>query len=69
MDCQMPILDGYQACQQIRNAIRQQNLVQPYIVACSGDVADDHLSKAWNHQFDEIIPKPVSVENLKAVLK
>jgi len=40
MDCSMPILDGYQATEKIRNYYRKHNLSQPKIVAVTGHVEE-----------------------------
>ena len=68
MDCSMPILDGYEASDWIRNFVRKENLLQPMIIACTGHTEQEYLLKAWRHQMDEILPKPVKFEVLKEIL-
>ena len=55
----MPVLDGYEACDQIRNFYRENNILQPMVVACTGHTEEEYVQKAWRHQMDEILPKPV----------
>ena len=67
-DCQMPTLDGYQACLQIRQLYRDQNVTQPYIVACTGNVENSQVQRAWNSEFDELVQKPATCEVVEAIL-
>ena len=39
------------------------------IVACTGHVEEEYISKAWAHQMDEVIAKPISVERLEELLE
>ena len=39
------------------------------IVACTGHVEEEYISKAWAHQMDEVIAKPISVEGLEELLE
>ena len=47
-DCQMPVLDGYGACLQIRDYLRVKNLKQPFIVAITGNIE----ARQIEHAFD-----------------
>jgi len=47
MDASMPILDGYQATEAIRNYVRMQNILQPMIVATTGHTEPEYIQKAW----------------------
>lgn len=68
MDCSMPIMDGFEASDQIRTFCQQRKIVQPMIIACTGHTEDEFVQKAWRHQMDEFIMKPASTQVLKDVL-
>lgn len=68
MDCQMPIMDGYRASQQIRDFLSQNGLAQPYIVACTGNIEDSQIKQAFEAKFDEVIGKPVTAKGISTVL-
>ena len=55
MDCQMPILDGYQATKEIRENINRAGLKQPMVVACTGNEDESHVAKAWRSEMNEIV--------------
>ena len=68
MDCSMPIMNGYDASIAIRNYLNNKNINQPRIVACTGHTEDEYIKKAWEHQMDEIVPKPTNVEIIRQIL-
>ena len=43
MDCNMPILDGYESTNQIRTYIHSKKLVQPIIIAVTGHIEDSYV--------------------------
>ena len=69
MDCSMPVMDGYEASDQIKNYFAEKKIAQPMIVAVTGQAEQEYIMKAWRYQMDELIPKPVSVEVLKELLR
>jgi len=69
MDLSMPIMDGFEAADEIREFYRLNQVSQPMIVACTGHCEQQYIEKAWRHQMDELIPKPVHLERVKAVLE
>ena len=63
-DISMPVMDGYEEAQEIRNFYREKRVPQPMIVACTGHVEDAYIKKAWQSEIDEVVPKPVRAEIL-----
>ena len=49
MDCSMPVLNGYDACEKIRHFCRRENLLQPMVVACTGHTENEYINKAWSY--------------------
>ena len=66
-DVSMPILDGFQTSQRIRSFYRINKAPQPKIVACTGHVEEELTKKAWQHEVDEIMAKPINMELLKEI--
>ena len=62
-------MDGYEAASEIRNFYRSKKVSQPMIVACTGHVEEEFIKKAWLHDIDEILPKPVNIDILKDIFK
>jgi CheY-like chemotaxis protein len=46
MDCNMPILDGYEATGLIRTYLHSEGLPQPIIIAVTGHCEDSYVKKA-----------------------
>ena len=67
-DLSMPVMDGYEATQNIREYYRTNFVPQPMIIACTGHVEEQFIKKAWVNEIDEVIPKPVNVELLADIL-
>ena len=49
MDCSMPIMDGYEASEKIRNFVRINDMLQPMIVAITGHTEEEYIKKAWKY--------------------
>ena len=64
----MPIMDGYEASEQIRRYVSKNNLFQPWIIACTGHNENEYINKAWRHKIDEVIPKPINLNILKEIM-
>ncbi|WP_261884449.1 response regulator [Vibrio pomeroyi] len=65
MDCQMPIMDGYEATEHIRNEIRD---TQTPIIAMTANVMERDKEKALNCGMSDIIAKPIDVGSMFATL-
>ena len=64
----MPIVDGYDASAAIRQYYRKKGTEPPIIIACTGHTEEDYIKKAWMHEIDELVPKPIKAEILKLIL-
>ena len=72
MDCQMPILDGYQATAQIRaqeKELNQSNGRSSYIIAVTANVLEQDVQKCYAAGMDNYISKPIRKEILLALIE
>ncbi|CAH6783002.1 Phosphorelay protein LuxU [Vibrio chagasii] len=65
MDCQMPIMDGYEATEHIRNEIKD---TQTPIIAMTANVMERDKERALNRGMSDIIAKPIDVGSMFATL-
>jgi len=64
MDCEMPILDGYDASKQIRQWEQSQNLPPLIIYAVTAHALDEHIKISQEAKMDGHISKPVNLKTL-----
>ncbi|MDR3109293.1 MAG: response regulator [Planctomycetaceae bacterium] len=68
MDCQMPVMDGYDASQQIRNWERQNGLARVPIIALTANATMEDEAKCRNAGMDAFCSKPIAPRNLMDLL-
>ena len=66
MDLSMEPIDGFEATKEIRKLYNEHQ--QPWIVAVSGHAESSFIEKAWLHEIDEFVPKPMQLNKLKTIL-
>ncbi len=59
MDCQMPVMDGYQATRSIRQDTRYRDIP---IIAMTADVHEDNLEKTRSAGMNALITKPIDFD-------
>jgi PAS domain S-box-containing protein len=67
MDCQMPIIDGYAATQEIRR--RQGDRQHTIIIAMTANAMKEDRDKCIAAGMDDYVSKPISKDRMQAVLQ
>ncbi|OMH33927.1 response regulator [Motiliproteus sp. MSK22-1] len=67
MDCQMPVMDGYEASQQIRAL--GNKIKQPPIVAATAHALVGDRQRCLDTGMDDFISKPIQLEELSRIVK
>lgn len=68
MDCEMPVLDGFQATKQIRAYEESANLPTIPIVALTAHALPEHRAAAMEAGMNAHLAKPVTLDRLRDVL-
>lgn len=69
MDCQMPILDGYETTKIIRSFEVENNKIPTPIIALTADVMGEVVDKCLTYGMNDYISKPISAEKLVEIIK
>lgn len=67
MDCNMPVMDGLQATQEIRKLVDKDDSI--HIVALTAYTTDDFEKKCLNIGMDTFLTKPVSDTKILKLIK
>gem|GEM_PF-2014470 len=68
MDCQMPVMDGFEATRQIRRIEEKGHRHTP-IVALTASVLPLDREKCFAAGMDEFLTKPVSLDDIRSLIK
>ena len=68
MDCQMPVMDGFEATGRIRAWERAAGKSRLPVVALTASVFEEDRNRCLNAGMDDFLAKPVSLNDLHAVL-
>ena len=69
MDCQMPVLDGYQATHIIRNQEESSRENKTPIIAMTGNALSGDHEKCLDAGMDGYLSKPINKQQLAALLE
>ena len=65
MDCEMPIMDGYEATQKIRQWEKQQQRLAIKIIALTAHALQEHIQRCHQVGMDNHLAKPLQLKALK----
>ena len=68
MDCQMPILDGYEATKRIRQLMDAKTPADVPIIALSANAMKGEEEKCFDSGMDDYVAKPISQDKVEASL-
>lgn len=68
MDCDMPIMDGYTATQEIRRWEKQEHRREMPIFALTAHILEEQKQKAFNAGMNKHLSKPIELGELQNVL-
>ena len=69
MDCNMPVMDGFEATQQIRNLEHQQNITTPIpIIALTAHAFDEIKQQCLDAGMNEYLSKPFDKHQLAKLI-
>lgn len=69
MDCQMPVMDGYDASRAIREGKTGNNHMQVPIIAMTANAMSSDREKCIVSGMSDYITKPINQESLKGIIK
>lgn len=67
MDCQMPVMDGFEATEKIRNLKTPQHVIP--IIAVTANTRDTDKQKCFAVGMDDFLEKPVNLSNIERTLE
>ncbi len=68
MDCQMPVMDGFEACKKIRSTERLGRLSKIPIIAITASAMDGDKEKCLQAGMNDYLTKPLNLDLLKETL-
>ena len=68
MDCQMPVMDGYQATSRIRQLEKEQGRDPKLIIAVSAHALSEEKNRSLESGMDDHLSKPVKKSDLRNLL-
>jgi two-component system, sensor histidine kinase and response regulator len=69
MDCQMPVLDGYEATRRWRRIEHERGLRRVPIIAVTAHALSEERDRVLRAGMDDFVTKPVQIHSLRAALE
>ncbi len=68
MDCNMPVMDGYEASTVIKQKIHQKEFPPMIICAATAYAFNENIKKVYDAGMDEYLSKPLDVDKVRAMV-
>ena len=68
MDCNMPIMDGYESAHKIRRYLKSLGISQPIILAVTGHTEQHYVQRAVDCGMNQVFSKPLQGDLLEKIL-
>ena len=68
LDINMPVMNGYDTCVEIRNLIKNKKISPMHVVAVTADVSPMQKERAYECGFDSVVEKPIYKKTLEKAL-
>ena len=59
LDCNMPIMDGYDTCKELKKMVIQNQISPLHIIAVTADATPSNIKRCEKAGFDQIVSKPI----------
>ena len=69
MDCQMPVLDGYDATRELRRREAERDLPRLPVIAMTASVTEGERERCEAAGMDDFVPKPITPSDLGSALE
>ena len=69
LDCEMPVLDGFQTAKEVRLWEKERNTRPVFICSFTAHVDDAVIQRCYDSGMDTYMAKPVDIKHLSAILK
>ena len=69
MDCQMPVMDGYDATRELRRREAEQGLPRLPVIAMTASVTEGERERCEAAGMDDFVPKPITPSDLGSALE
>ncbi|MFK8053643.1 MAG: response regulator [Woeseiaceae bacterium] len=68
MDCQMPVMDGFEATHEIRQQTKASKSPEPIIIALTANALQGDAERCISAGMDDYMSKPFTLDNLQKML-
>jgi len=68
MDCQMPVMDGFEACKILREMMRNNEIPNVPIIACTANTSERDIERCFESGMVDYLSKPLLTRNIRNIL-